>query len=75
MPARSDKLAMLGSALARIRASRGLTQEQLALESKVQRSYIGDLELGARNPSVETLIRVLAPMKVSLAELFAEAGI
>lgn len=72
---RSDSLAMLGSALARLRSARGVTQEGLALASGVQRSYIADLERGRRNPSVETLLRVAASLEIGLAEWMREAGI
>jgi transcriptional regulator with XRE-family HTH domain len=66
---------MLGAALARLRSTRGVTQEGLALASGVQRSYIADLERGRRNPSVETLLRLAASLEIGLAEWMREAGI
>ncbi len=35
-----------------------MTQEQLALEAGVERSYVSDLERGTRNPSVRLLGRL-----------------
>ena len=75
MAARSDSLLRLGQALSRIRTAHGLTQEQLALASGVQRSYVGELELGKRNPSVETMLRIIVPLDISLSQWFAEAGL
>lgn len=75
MAARSDSLLRLGQALGRIRTAHGLTQEQLALASGIQRSYVGELELGKRNPSVETMLRLIAPLEISLSQWFAEADL
>lgn len=35
-----------------------MTQEQLALETEMERSYVSDLERGTRNPSVKALGRL-----------------
>jgi transcriptional regulator with XRE-family HTH domain len=35
----------------------------------VQRSYLADLELGRRNPSVRTLVKVANAFGVAVAEL------
>jgi transcriptional regulator with XRE-family HTH domain len=43
---------------------RGLTQEQLALEAEMERSYVSDLERGTRNPSVKALGRLADALKV-----------
>jgi transcriptional regulator with XRE-family HTH domain len=75
MPARSKQLARLGAALAAIRHEKGMTQEELALRSGVNRVYIAELERGGRNPSVETMRKLVAPLKVSLADWFAKAAI
>jgi transcriptional regulator with XRE-family HTH domain len=41
----------------------------------MQRSYVADLELGYRNPSVRTLVKVANALGVSVAALFdAELG-
>jgi transcriptional regulator with XRE-family HTH domain len=72
---RSDSLALLGAALARLRSAHGVTQESLALACGVQRSYIAELERGRRNPSVETLLRIAAALDVSLEGWMEAAGI
>ena len=45
-----------GEALREVRAGRGLSQQDLALESKLDRTYISLLERGLRQPTITTLI-------------------
>jgi transcriptional regulator with XRE-family HTH domain len=42
----------------------GLSQEQLALETEMKRSYLSDLERGTRNPSVKAIERLAAALGV-----------
>ena len=48
-----------GLAVKELRKKRGLSQEQLALEADLQRTYVSDVERGARNPTV-AVVKVLA---------------
>ncbi|CAN5530469.1 helix-turn-helix transcriptional regulator [soil metagenome] len=48
-----DVVETLGANVREYRKLRGLTQEQLALEAEMERSYVSDLERGTRNPSVK----------------------
>jgi transcriptional regulator with XRE-family HTH domain len=48
-----------------------LTQEALAHASGLDRGYVGELERGRYNPTLETVYRLLPHLKVSFAE-FAE---
>jgi transcriptional regulator with XRE-family HTH domain len=50
-----------------------MTQEQLALEVGMERSYVSDLERGTRNPSVRALGRLAEALKVEPKELLEEA--
>ena len=56
---------------ARLRA--GLSQEQLAFEAQMKRSYVSDLERGTRNPSVKAIGRLAAALNVAPAELLMAA--
>lgn len=47
-----DVVQLLGRNVRRYRKLKGMTQEQLALEAGMERSYVSDLERGARNPSM-----------------------
>lgn len=62
----------LGSNLKRLRMKRGWSQEQFAFEASVHRTYISDLERGARNPSILLLEKLAKPLKVSASELLAD---
>lgn len=55
--------------LRRLRVKRGLSQEALAVDAGVDRSYVGRIERGAENPTVETLDRLAAALDVPAAEL------
>jgi transcriptional regulator with XRE-family HTH domain len=49
---KQDALKLLGERVAKLRRSRGLTQEQLAERMGVSRNHIADIELGMRNTGV-----------------------
>jgi len=53
-----DVVQLLGVNVRRYRKLRGMTQEQLALDVEMERSYISDVERGTRNPSVRALGRL-----------------
>lgn len=56
--------------LRRLRVRRGLSQERLAYDAEVDRSYVGGLERKTENPTVDVLDRLAATLDVPLAELF-----
>jgi transcriptional regulator with XRE-family HTH domain len=49
---------------------RGLSQERLAFDAGVDRSYTGGLERQEENPTVDVLDRLAKTLGVSIAELF-----
>ena len=59
-----DVVQLLGANVRRYRKLKGMTQEQLALEVGMERSYISDLERGTRNPSVRALGRLAEALSV-----------
>lgn len=61
---------LFGQAVRETRESRGLTQEQLAFASGINRSYIGDIERGARNVSLLNIVRLSNALGVSTSALF-----
>jgi transcriptional regulator with XRE-family HTH domain len=47
------------------------SQETLAFEARVDRTYISAIERGIANPSIETLANICHALGVTLDELFA----
>jgi len=66
-------LRLLAERIKTLRLGRGWTQEQFAERAAMQRSYLADLELGRRNPSVRTLVKVANAFGIAVPELF-ESG-
>ncbi len=48
------------------RKLRGLTQNELALQSGLHRNYLADIERGERNITLASLVRVAAALKVEV---------
>lgn len=70
-----DAAAAFGKVLRRLRRQRGLTQEQLGLESDLRRSYVSLLELGRQQPSLTTILKLataLGEPPSSLVDLVAD---
>jgi transcriptional regulator with XRE-family HTH domain len=55
--------------LRRLRRARGLSQEALAYEAGVNRTYMSKLEKGATYPGLELMGKLAAVLKVEPAEL------
>jgi transcriptional regulator with XRE-family HTH domain len=55
--------------LRREREIRGLSQEKLAELANLHRTYVGSVERGERNISIDNLERLARALKVELAEL------
>lgn len=65
--------ATLGNAIRQLRASRDISQEGLAHEAGMHRTYLGGIERGERNPSYRNLVRIAASLDVRLSELIGLA--
>lgn len=64
-----DVVLLLGVNVRHHRKLKGMSQEQLALEAGMERSYVSDLERGTRNPSVRALGRLAEALGVQAHEL------
>lgn len=64
-----DLVRQLGENVKRERLRQGLTQDALAVEAGMRRSYLSDLERGVRNPSVHALGRLAMALKMEAADL------
>ena len=59
----------MGTNVRRARNAAGLTQEQLALDAKIDLTYAGGIERGKRNPSVLVLARIATALGVEPSDL------
>ena len=58
-----------GKAIRSLRTERGHTQETLAFESGLDRTYVSLLELGSRSPTLDTIMTLCSALNVSLSQL------
>lgn len=66
---KNANLALLGLQIREKRKSMGFTQESLALESGIDRSYIGGVERGERNISFLMLVNIAKCLSCDIASL------
>ena len=71
---KSNALIRFGENIRRYREGLGLSQEALAFESKLDRTYIGGAERGERNLTILSAIKLAEALKVSLSELTEGVG-
>jgi transcriptional regulator with XRE-family HTH domain len=62
MPAKPIPLKVLGERIREMRKVKSLTQEDLAYESDIDRSYIGGVERGERNLSFDKLCQIASAL-------------
>jgi len=67
--AQDPSLVALGAAIRRARKERGISQEELASRSAVDRSYMSSIERGQQNPGIVSVLRIARAMQMSAAEL------
>jgi transcriptional regulator with XRE-family HTH domain len=53
-----DGRKLVGLNVRRLRVTKGISQERLAFDSGVDRSYLGGMERGEENPTVDVLERL-----------------
>jgi transcriptional regulator with XRE-family HTH domain len=65
----SELLKNLGRQLRALREQTGKSQDTLANDSGLHRTYIGAVERGERNPTILTLSRYAAGLGLTVADL------
>ncbi|MBO9581443.1 MAG: helix-turn-helix transcriptional regulator [Sphingobium sp.] len=60
---------LVGINVKRLRVERDISQERLAFDSGVDRSYLGGVERGEENPTIDILDRLAATLSVHVSEL------
>jgi transcriptional regulator with XRE-family HTH domain len=59
----------LGRNIRYLRRELGLSQEALADDAGIHRTYVSDVERGARNPTITVVDRLARALKVTAGEL------
>ena len=59
-----------GRRLRKLRTEKGLSQEALALDCDLDRTYIGGIERGERNVSLINIEKIAAALGIPVRELF-----
>jgi transcriptional regulator with XRE-family HTH domain len=65
-----DARGLVARNLRRLRVSKGLSQESLAVDAKIDRTYVSRLERGLENPTVVVLEKLSAALSTDITEFF-----
>jgi transcriptional regulator with XRE-family HTH domain len=60
----------VGKRIVAARKRSGMSQEQLAVSSGIDRSHMGYIEQGRRRPTLSTLVKIANSLGLSLEQLF-----
>lgn len=63
---------VLGGNVKALRLSHGFSQEELAFQAELDRTYISQIERGVGNPSVLVLLKISMVLGVDVADLFTK---
>lgn len=61
---------LLGARIKELRKRSGLSQDQLAEKVGIEAKYLSRIEVGKRQPSIETLEHIADALQVEMKELF-----
>lgn len=61
-----------GKKISEIRKEKGFSQEKLALEANIDRTYISDIEKGNRNISLEILDKLSKTLNIHISQIFKD---
>ena len=70
----SDIAKAVGQRIRNYRTQKGLSQEKLAELSGCHPTYIGQLERGEKNATLESIERITAALGITLSKLFEKLG-
>jgi transcriptional regulator with XRE-family HTH domain len=69
----TKELIALGLAIKELRLELGLSQEALAFEAGIDRSYIGGIERGEHNLALINLIKIAQTLGITSSQLLSRA--
>ena len=65
---------VFGANVRRLRVEKGLSQEAFAEECGLHRTYVGSVERGERNVSLDNIARISVALGVPISSLFGHRG-
>jgi transcriptional regulator with XRE-family HTH domain len=71
----SKELAALGKVIRGFRLEAGLSQEALADEAGIDRSYMGGIERGEHNVAIINIVKISKALKLTPSELLKKANL
>ena len=63
----------MGKVIQTHRKAIGLSQEELAFQAGIDRTYISQIERGISNPSLFIIVKVASVLQLSLNQLFIDS--
>ncbi|WP_120008429.1 helix-turn-helix domain-containing protein [Teichococcus vastitatis] len=69
-----DERIRFGRRVRYLRLKACMSQEDLADACGLDRTYIGGIERGERNPSLKNILKLAGALRVTIPELFANAS-
>lgn len=72
IPFRTEVLNQFGERLREARHEAGLSQEELAAQSALDRSYVGSVERGERNVSLVNIVKLADALDISPSALLED---
>ncbi len=63
-----------GKRLRELRKKEGLSQEELGFKAGIHRTYVGAVERGEQNVSIDNIHKLAKALKISLEELFKKSS-
>jgi transcriptional regulator with XRE-family HTH domain len=69
MKEKHQNLVKIGKKIREIRQMKGYSQEDFAAQAQLGRTYMGRIERGEQNMSIQTLIQIALILKVEIKEL------
>lgn len=67
-----EPIKAFGLVVKEMRKARGLSQEALADEAQLDRTFISQLETGAKQPSLTTIFRIAAALQSEASNLLRQ---
>lgn len=73
--AKDPVLVALGDAIRRARTGGGVSQEALAVDADLDRSYVGGIERGEHNLTVMNIVKIADALRMAPSVLLGSAGL